>query len=74
MNAPAPPSSLISLTRTSVCLYSRSRAAEEDLPSETAGTRQYRQRRVSKNSVCSCSPNIAELSSSATATRPAGSR
>jgi hypothetical protein len=35
MNAPAPPSSLISLTRASVCWYSRSRAAEEDFPRET---------------------------------------
>lgn len=37
MNAPGPPSSLISLTSTSVCWYSRSMAAAEDLPSETRG-------------------------------------
>ena len=36
MNAPAPPSSLISLTKTSACWYRRSIAAEEDLPSDTA--------------------------------------
>lgn len=35
MNAAAPPSSLISLTRTSVCWYRRSIAAEEDLPRDT---------------------------------------
>lgn len=36
MKAPAPPSSLISLTNTSACWYRRSIAAEEDLPRETA--------------------------------------
>ena len=35
INAPAPPSSLISLTRISVCWTRCSMAAEEDLPSET---------------------------------------
>lgn len=70
MNAPAPPSSLISFTRTSVCWYSRSRAAEDDFPSDTI---QISESHVERGE-CRNTPKMAEFNSSATATRPAGSR
>lgn len=77
INAPVPPYSLSSLTSTSVCEYSVSNAADDDLPSDTTRDESVRCLDPS-NQACDrrnrVLPNMAELRSSATAIRPEASR
>lgn len=88
INAPAPPSSLISFISTSVCWYTRSSAADDAFPSDTVTisqssssalthhedqAKQGRRRKKKKEKKRNL-PKMAEFSSSATATLPAGSK